>query len=384
MAVNRKLVQGTAVLSVNLFAGQIIGLIYAILGTRYFSPSEYGKIMSGVATSMIAATLLDFGFSQESLRRQISDSSFRFEFSRNRLATIALLGGAAVTGLYVLGSGISLAAVPLIGIAWHFSVLATIPYRAELKFTELSVRSSFGRLLGFTIAAISLFLNPNTFVYVSGFASIYIFEAFFLLYFGKRRYPLQRNSDLIPSMRSSLAAVLPVIQSLDVLAIRLASPAAAGYYSAVNKWPAALGSFVTALNLANFSNHLKSGSNKYWQRDLAPFYTIIVLISLTTLFLSGTLINLILPASYFGSLNSFRILILVSLITFWNQVYFSRFIAKGLHGPLILIYTIWTTCQIFLLFYVTKNHTLEKALWSLLTIQILMLVSFIITDRERS
>lgn len=379
---NRKLLKGTVFVSFNLLAGQVVALLYSIMGTRLFSPVDYGRIMAVVAMSMIVATISDFGFAQEALRKQVINSTHQFPVSKRKIRKLIVLELIAVTVMWSVDFHLAYLAIPLIGLAWYLSVLAAIPYRAHSNFIRLSIYSSAGRVCGLVLVIALLTINNSEVFFIIGFSLIYFLDALSLLVLGRKSYPLALRDAQQFEFRNSVVGVLPVIQNLDVIAIRLASPLDAGIFSAVNKWPAALGSLVTAINVANFNSHiLPSTIKRSWRLDLMPYFLLVFLVSTITLIYSRSMVNVVLPPEYSGSLNTFRILVLVSLISFWNQAYFSRFIAKGFHSQLIYIYTFWTSIQIAALYFITKHFTLEYALISLLTAQILMLLSFINSER---
>jgi O-antigen/teichoic acid export membrane protein len=384
MPLNRNLFKGTASLLSNLFAGQIITLLYSILGTRLFSPLEFGKIMGGVAVSMIVATVADFGFAQEALRSQvIGSSSPHFVISKKNILRIVLCGWLLAIGMWMTDFNLAYLAMPAIGFAWYLSVLAAIPYRADSNFIKLSLASSSGRITGLVLACSLLLVNQSEVFYVIGFSLIYLFDGIGLFALGRRFYKTDSNPFERFKIQSSLVAILPVIQNVDIIAIRAASPIDAGIFSAVNRWPAAIGSLVTAINVANFNNHISTGiAKRIWQADIIPYFVLVSFSSAIALFFSSSIIDYVLPTGYSECLFTFRILIFISLVSFWNQAYFSRFIAKGNHLKLSYIYAFWTCVQIALLYWLTKQFALETALIGVLGAQMLMLLNFINLDRS--
>lgn len=381
MILNRIFILRTTVLTINLIAGQTLTLLYTVLGTRYFLPPEYGKIATGIALSMIVTTLADFGFSQEVLRKQILNSDFKFVISLNRFLRFLAMSMSLMIILAIVDFHSYIFFLPVIGLSWYISVLAAIPFRADSNFMRLTIASALGRAVGFSLAVAILEIYVNKIIYFFGFASLYFFEGLFLYMFGRKKYGVKMNYILKPRIENSLASVLPIIQSFDVVAIRIASPLAAGLFSAVNKWPAALGSLVTALNLTSYKTHVKpENGERRWQFDFIPFYFVTLALSVSALVFSSKIVEILLPDNYSESLNIFRILIFVTLVSFWNQVYFSRFIATGYHKSLNFIYTFWTILQIIILFLVTKYFYLETALRGIFLVQIFMLISFIYSD----
>lgn len=370
-------------LTANLMTGQALTLCYSILGTRYFLPHEYGTISTGIALVMIVSTLSDFGFSQELLRKQLLDLNFNFAFNQNRFFRFLLLSSLATVCLAVVDYQPFILVLPLIGLTWYISILAAIPFRADSNFKQLTWGSSLGRIFGFILAVTILEINRSGLIYVLGFASLYLFDGLFLYIIGRKKYGFEKDYILIPKVENSLVSVLTIIQNFDIVAIRLASPGAAGLFSAVNKWPASLGSLVTALNVVSYKTHLKPENYKnHWQWDFSIFYILTFILSTIAYFFASDLVEILLPDNYSESVKYFRILILVTLVSFWNQVYFSRFIAAGYHTNLIAIYTAWTILQLSLLYFLTKYFNLEAALWSLFFVQILMLFNFIYSDLE--
>ena len=170
---NRKLLKGTVFVSSNLLAGQVVALLYSIMGTRLFSPVDYGRIMAVVAVSMIVATISDFGFAQEALRKQVINSHHQFPVSKRKIRKLIVLELIAVTVMWSVDFHLAYLAIPLIGLAWYLSVLAAIPYRAHSNFIRLSIYSSAGRVCGLVLVIALLTINNSEVSFIIGFSLIY-------------------------------------------------------------------------------------------------------------------------------------------------------------------------------------------------------------------
>jgi O-antigen/teichoic acid export membrane protein len=215
--------------------------------------------------------------------------------------------------------------------------------------------------------------------YVTGVGIVYLFEICALSIWSHARHKVASEGNILDAATS----VIPVIQQFDTIIIHRFSAEEAGYFSAVSKWPALFANLVSALNFANYK---ENANNLYtrteWMRGLFPYFKAYVILSVLVIGFASALIHILIGPNYEPSTQVFQVLMFVSVISFWNQSFYSRLTAQGKNLLLFSIYTPWTTIQLVLIGAMMKDQGLTKAVWVYPVAQLGMLIHFLIAAKE--
>lgn len=362
----------------NIVLGQFIVFIYTLIAIRNLSPAQLGQSMSSLALAMIFATTLDFGYTQSHLRSysRLNSGDFRIMNLRNVRTSFLTMCAAAISFVF-FNNLISLSL--LVGLLWQLSVQSSIPFRAVDNLIELFLRSAIGRILGLSFATLQFLAVKEPASYVTGVGIVYLFEICALSIWSHARHKVASEGNILDAATS----VIPVIQQFDTIIIHRFSAEEAGYFSAVSKWPALFANLVSALNFANYK---ENANNLYtrteWMRGLFPYFKAYVILSVLVIGFASALIHILIGPNYEPSTQVFQVLMFVSVISFWNQSFYSRLTAQGKNLLLFSIYTPWTTIQLVLIGAMMKDQGLTKAVWVYPVAQLGMLIHFLIAAKE--
>ncbi len=378
MVHKRTMFQKTFLSLSNIVLGQVVVFIYTLVAIRNLSPAQLGQSMSSLALAMIFATTLDFGYTQSHLRSYSRSNSgdFRIMNLRNMRTSFLTMCAAAISFVF-FNNLISLSL--LVGLLWQLSVQSSIPFRAVDNLIELFLRSTIGRIVGLFFATFQFLALKEPASYVTGVGIVYLFEICALFIWSHARNKVASQGNTLDAATS----VIPVIQQFDTVIIQRFSAEEAGYFSAVSKWPALFANLVSALNFANYK---ENASNVYsrteWMRSLFPYFRAYVILSVLVIGFASTFTHILIGSNYEPSTQIFQLLMFVSMISFWNQSFYSRLTAQGKNLLLFSVYTPWTTIQLVLIGAMMKDQGLTGAIWVYPIAQLGMLIHFLIAAKE--
>ncbi len=336
----RSLGSQTTMLSLGTALSQGLTAVLFILTARSSPVEIFGLVAASIATGMVAAGLLDFGFNSLLTRELASGRVELTEFwARAKAKALIGAGLAAIWSAYGFLFDIHQVSSSLVFVFVLIFQTSLVPLRAKSESTAITLLFISERMVAIVVFfSLELLQVPESqALVISLLTGTGVAAALSILISRKRGVLKSAALPKIWPWRGTrgygLSASANALQQLDLALLTLfAGPSASGIYASVSKWTQPLGIVANAFSTAATPFIAKAASIRdSIQETKKALWLIVVACACSGLLvpLAPVIVEVLLGAAYHNSIQVLQILAIGTIPAILNQVFAAGLQARG-------------------------------------------------------